>query len=304
MNLNFDFNGKTLLKNWWQIVSDNFKTVQSEFAALTSSLTTHKTAATLDHPNKSVTTDKIADKAVTTAKIADYAIGATQLAQYSISSAKIYPNAVLTSHIKDENITKAKLSSELKTTLETLASDDTNLTKRVTSLEEQAGRTVDEELSEDSKNPVASSAIYEAMKHKMPLMPSVNLPTYTYNGDGMQLNVDGSVDTEQVYYFRNVAANAHTIDTIVCASGTFLVKSFVDDDDTILKGDYVLLRFSDDIAYETDKSVYIIARSRSADTALSLYSGRPIANRVVKAEFDTIEKELSALTDRVTALEG
>jgi hypothetical protein len=135
-------------------------------------------------------------------------------------------------------------------------------------------------------------------------MPSVNLPTYTYNGDGMQLNIDDSVDTEQVYHFRNVATNSHTIDMIMSASGTFLVRSFIDDTNSISSDDYVLLRFSDEISSDTYKTVYIIARSRSADTALSQYSSRPIANKTVKAEFDTIEKALSALTDRVTALEG
>lgn len=97
MNLKLDFNGKTLLKNWWGVVRDNFLTVQN-------TLNTHQTSAVMDHP----------DKSVTTAKIADYAVGQTQLAQYSVSSAKIYPGAVQTAHIKDGNVTKAKLEQDIQ----------------------------------------------------------------------------------------------------------------------------------------------------------------------------------------------
>ncbi|WP_270167615.1 hypothetical protein [Paenibacillus sp. SYP-B4298] len=43
-------------------------------------ITQHKTAAVLDHPDKSVTTSKLADKGVTQAKIADKAVGSGQLA--------------------------------------------------------------------------------------------------------------------------------------------------------------------------------------------------------------------------------
>lgn len=132
MNLNFNFNGKTLLRNWWKIVEENFRTIQTAINDHLNKFTEHKTAAELDHPNKSVKQKHIADKAVGQGQIADYAVGQTQLAQYSVSSAKIYPEAVQTSHIKDGNVTMPKLSQDLQDLVEELQnySQTINLTFR------------------------------------------------------------------------------------------------------------------------------------------------------------------------------
>lgn len=54
--------------NWFN------KAVVDDITDLNTELTQHKTAATLDHPNGSVTTAKIADNTVTEAKIADNAV--------------------------------------------------------------------------------------------------------------------------------------------------------------------------------------------------------------------------------------
>lgn len=97
MNLNFNFNGKTLLREWWKTVKDNFQKIQD-------ALNTHRTASELDHP----------DKSVKQKHIADYSIGTQQIAQYAITGTKIYPAAVQTAHIKDGNVTEAKLSQELR----------------------------------------------------------------------------------------------------------------------------------------------------------------------------------------------
>lgn len=120
MNLNFD--GDTLLREWWKTVKANFQEVLN-----------HKTATTLDHPDGSVTSSKIAsdavtqskiaDGAVTTSKLADYGITANKLAQYAVTSAKIYPGAVLTAHVKDGTITMAKLSPDVKTALSNAGGD-------------------------------------------------------------------------------------------------------------------------------------------------------------------------------------
>ena len=38
MKLDFNFDGKTLLKKWWQQVKSNFQTVQDEYNALEDNL--------------------------------------------------------------------------------------------------------------------------------------------------------------------------------------------------------------------------------------------------------------------------
>ncbi len=104
MNLNFNFNGKTLLRNWWKIVEENFRTIQTVINDHLNKFTEHRTAAELDHPNKSVQTRHIAD----------YAIGTTQLAQGAVNNVRISNNAVDTRTVKDKTITKAKLEQSIQ----------------------------------------------------------------------------------------------------------------------------------------------------------------------------------------------
>lgn len=104
MQLNFNFNGKTLLRNWWGIVKENFQTIQTAFADHLNKFTEHKTSVELDHP----------DKSVKQKHIADYSIGTQQIEQYTVTGPKIYPAAVQTSHIKDKNVTMPKLSQDLQ----------------------------------------------------------------------------------------------------------------------------------------------------------------------------------------------
>ena len=80
----------------------------------------HQTAKVLDHPDGSVTSEKIADSGVTTAKIADEAVttekiqdGAVtrdKLAPDSVTSGKIKEGSVGTPHIIDKSITTKKLA--------------------------------------------------------------------------------------------------------------------------------------------------------------------------------------------------
>lgn len=97
MNLNFNFNGKTLLREWWKTVKDNFQKIQDAF-------NTHRTASELDHP----------DKSVKQKHIADYSIGTQQIAQYAVTDTKIYPAAVQTAHIKDGDVTNEKLEQSIQ----------------------------------------------------------------------------------------------------------------------------------------------------------------------------------------------
>lgn len=46
MKLNFNFSGKTLLKDWWKIVRDNFTAIQTEHNTLSDKLDTEITQRT------------------------------------------------------------------------------------------------------------------------------------------------------------------------------------------------------------------------------------------------------------------
>ena len=103
MKLNFNFSGKTLLKDWWKIVRDNFTAIQTDHNELSDSVNTHKTAKVIDHPDKSVTSTKIADKAIHTEHIANYAI----------TKDKVVNGAVTTDKITDKSITVNKLALDI-----------------------------------------------------------------------------------------------------------------------------------------------------------------------------------------------
>lgn len=67
MNLNFDFDASTLLKNWWKIVKENFITIQDSFNQEVSdredSIQEHENAAVLPHPDGCVTIAKMSSDA-------------------------------------------------------------------------------------------------------------------------------------------------------------------------------------------------------------------------------------------------
>lgn len=82
-------------------------------------LTDHKTKAVLDHPDSSVTTDKIengavstdkiAPSAVTGSRIANNAVTDTKIADGAVTTSKIGKNAVDTDNIKDAAVDSAKI---------------------------------------------------------------------------------------------------------------------------------------------------------------------------------------------------
>ena len=57
-------------------------------------MNTHKTAEVIDHPDKSVTSTKIADKAIRTAHIANYAITKDKVANGAVTTDKIAANSI------------------------------------------------------------------------------------------------------------------------------------------------------------------------------------------------------------------
>ncbi|MCI5605742.1 MAG: hypothetical protein MR413_08900, partial [Clostridia bacterium] len=113
MKLNLDFSlykGTTRLKQWWKEVKAHFTKVQEAHNALEDTVSAHKTAAVLDHPDKSVTTAKIADKAVGTAQVADGAITQGKIGKGAVTKEKIGYSAITADKIADESIDRGKLS--------------------------------------------------------------------------------------------------------------------------------------------------------------------------------------------------
>ncbi len=105
MNLDFNYTGKTLLKNWWQIVKNNFQSVQVIF-------NTHQAAQIIDHPDKSVTEQKIADKAISAEKIADSAVSTAKIADSAVKTSKIGGGAVTEAKILDGAVTSSKIGNK------------------------------------------------------------------------------------------------------------------------------------------------------------------------------------------------
>ena len=74
----------------------------------------HREAVPIDHPDKSVTTEKIATDAVTTAKIASGAVNAEKIAADAVTTAKIASGAVNVNKIADGHVILKKLSSDIQ----------------------------------------------------------------------------------------------------------------------------------------------------------------------------------------------
>lgn len=93
--------------------------IKEREAELESALKIHQTAAELDHPDSSVTTnkiangavstDKIAPSAVTGSRIANNAVTDTKIADGAVTTSKIGKNAVGTDNIKDAAVDSAKI---------------------------------------------------------------------------------------------------------------------------------------------------------------------------------------------------
>ncbi|MEM4500558.1 MAG: hypothetical protein QW512_00310, partial [Thermofilaceae archaeon] len=95
------------------VLSSDHNLQNDAIKELTDLLKSHSTAATLDHPNGSVTSTKIADGAVTTTKIADGAVTSAKIATSAVTSTKIADGAVTSTKIADGAVTDSKISGRL-----------------------------------------------------------------------------------------------------------------------------------------------------------------------------------------------
>lgn len=256
-NINIDEDNKNNLnaKNFSDLVKNVDENIKN--------LKTHTTAEVIDHPDLSVTTEKIADKAITKGKIADYAVGLTQLAQGAVNNNRITNNAVDTRTLQDKSVTKAKLELDLQNQINTFANNDADILSRLDDLESQSGRVVDSELSDTSENPVANKAITSVLK--ILLAKSVPLTNYFYNNDGYSIYVNTPLSTDEIYSFTNTGEEAHYIDTINDLDYEYAVISPVDGRGSINIGETVHIKFTT----ETDginRIAYIVRLDAIVDT--------------------------------------
>lgn len=82
--------------------------------------TAHKSAEELDHPDGSVTTEKIADDAVTQSKLANDSVAQSKIINGAVTKDKIADDAVTTDKIADNAVTADKIANDA-VTLEKLA---------------------------------------------------------------------------------------------------------------------------------------------------------------------------------------
>ncbi|WP_224753214.1 tail fiber protein [Paenibacillus terricola] len=96
------------------------------------SLTTHKTAAVLDHPDGSVTTDKLAAKTVTQAKIGDKAVGQGQLGDKAVGSGQLADGSATDTVIGTRTIADGTAATGDSGTITTLLGWIANMLKSIT----------------------------------------------------------------------------------------------------------------------------------------------------------------------------
>jgi len=96
-------------ENYDELISKETN-LQNQITMNLNRFNTHKNAAELDHPDKSVTERKIQDNAVTRNKIKDGEVTTNKLEDYSVTTSKIQYNAVTTEKIAKGAVTNDKLA--------------------------------------------------------------------------------------------------------------------------------------------------------------------------------------------------
>lgn len=99
MKLDFNFNAKTLIKNWWKQITNNLETIENEINTL---------------EDEGIITEYIADGAVTTEKLADENVTEEKLEDGAVSTSKIADAAITEEKLDDKAITETKLDDILK----------------------------------------------------------------------------------------------------------------------------------------------------------------------------------------------
>jgi hypothetical protein len=186
VKLNFNFDGKTRLKEWWTIVRDNLTSIQELFNS-------HQSAAELDHPSKSVKQKHIADKAVGQGQLADGAVGTTQIAASAVTSAKIGTAAVNAEHIAKGVVTAEKLSDVVNEKLDEVGTLKTALTTE-TNKRTAADSDLQSQINKINKQSNTADLYGAPVTHTFKAVLPTEIPAPYFDDDqqyyGQQLTVD------------------------------------------------------------------------------------------------------------------
>ena len=142
MNLNFNFDAKTLLRNWWTIVRDNFRAVQDEFnqhvkdfEAAKKDLQNRIDTEASERKNADNALGGRIDTETSERKSADNALGGR--IDTETSERKSADNA-LGGRIDTEAAERENADNELRASIGGAASENTKLQSRVSALESKS----------------------------------------------------------------------------------------------------------------------------------------------------------------------
>lgn len=164
----------------------NASTVQNEINKTNNGFKGHKESAELDHPDKSVTTRKLADRSVTTDKIAEESVTSGKIAKGSVTNEKIATGA-----LDGRYYTQSQVDS--KVTDLNLKDDDLN--KRIDNIVASAGNSNSEIV--DARNDGVNGKIHATLKARLD-ETSAQLADIVYqvksNGVGDSDNINSKIN--------------------------------------------------------------------------------------------------------------
>lgn len=197
MNLDFNFDAKTKLKQWWAQVKNNFTAIENWANNMES--WTNKIESWMNKiENKGVKAGHIADGAVTTEKLADAAVTGNKIASGAISSAKIGASAVGSQQIATSAVSDVKIASYAVTAAK-LA------TNAVTTAKISAAAVTREKLGNDVTGELDSKIDSAQLKQEIS-----NMSTATTREKGLM----SAADKQKLDSLADVDADGMVVDSI------------------------------------------------------------------------------------------
>lgn len=211
MKLNFNFSGKTLLKDWWKIVRDNFTAIQTEHNTLSNKLDTEITQRT----NADV---GLADKITAETKVRESA------------------DSSLNSRINNEVTIRQAADNELQRNIDSEITErqtaDTNISNSVKA-EESARKSADKELKaridEINANTETTILFGDKKQHTVKFV-APSKPTLYFDG-------------QQEYYGESMAVDI-TLKDAFCIDGKQIAGTFSEPCINVpIDGIYIVVRY-------------------------------------------------------------
>jgi hypothetical protein len=150
-----------------QQIDDELNQLVDAHNTLDNTINNHKNNAVLDHPDGSVTTNKLANNGVTTSKLADSAVTAPKIQDGAVTTPKIASGAVTTDRLADNSVSTNKIVSGA-VTREKIAAGAVGSRELDPSLLEQYGD-------------IATNAKFQEVDDKIGILSSVEVNIKNYN---------------------------------------------------------------------------------------------------------------------------